>query len=432
MKKSIIEKYGVELEEYGTKKKDVCVSIFCLTYNHISFIENALKGFLMQRTTFPIEVFIIDDASTDGTSDVVIEYTRKYPKLFHAVIAKENTWRMEKRPNIIYELMKENLTGKYVAWCEGDDYWIYEYKLQRQFEFMESHPEVSLCMHNAIRYNASNGEVIPQIMNMDSGYENEDEIVFCLHGRVPTASYFWRNELIDYCAEIFIICPVGDEPIRIWLGYQGKVYYMDKVWSVRNYMHEGSWNYSMQADAEKKKEHNYRYLNFLYIIDRETQMCFHKQIHQWVIDICMLEVELLSDENMHEAKLLEKTNQLKSKYAHIFDDEFEEAFAVLKRNCIETMERLRSISEDSTKKLYIYGAGIQGEKAIQMFAEHQIAIDGVVVTERGHGNCDRYTVHAIDEVHSKPEDTYFYLALRRKYRGEVVEILRKKGYENIF
>ena len=160
----MIEKYGIKFEEYGTKKSDAVVSIICLTYNHISYIRKALDGFLMQRTTFPIKIFIYDDASTDGTSEVVKEYANKYPELFYAVIAKENTYNIESREDIFYEFMQDNLTGKYSAWCEGDDYWIYEYKLQRQFDFMEKHPETSICMHNAIRYNAGTGEVIPQIM----------------------------------------------------------------------------------------------------------------------------------------------------------------------------------------------------------------------------------------------------------------------------
>lgn len=427
----MIEKYGVKFDEYGIKKSDAVVSVMCLTYNHISYIKKALDGFLMQRTTFPIKVFIYDDASTDGTSEVVKEYANNHPELFYAVVSKENTYNLENREDIFYEFMQENLTGKYSAWCEGDDYWIYEYKLQRQFDFMEKHPQTSICMHNAIRYNFENGEVIPQIINMDSGYEDEDEIFFCLHGRIPTASYFWRSELVNYQAEFFKICPVTDEPLRVWLGYQGEVYYMDKVWSVRNYMHENSWSYMMQSDVEKKSRHNFRYLNYLKLLDSLTKNKYHQQITYGVVDFCISELEIVSCEGMHESELLELTNRLKSKYQHFFDNEFDEAYTTLKRNCVETIEFMKKISEDDSKKLYIYGAGIQGKEAIKLFAKHRILIDGVVVSEVGHSNCDAHTVYAIDEVCDNPQSKYFYLALRRRYRDEVTDMLREKGIQNI-
>ena len=227
------------------------------------------------------------------------------------------------------------------------------------------------------------------------------------------------------------MCPVTDEPLRIWLGYQGEVYYMDKVWSVRNYMHENSWNYMMQSDVEKKSRYNYRYLNYLKLMDDVTENKYHKQIEQCVIDFCISELEIVSCEGIHESELIELTNRLKSKYQHFFDDEFDEAYATLKRNCVETIELLKKISEDASKKLYIYGAGIQGKKAIKQFAKHQIPIDGVVVSEAGHSKCGEYSVYNIDEVCDDPESKYFYLALRRKYRMEVTDMLRTKGIQNI-
>ena len=427
----MFEKYGLQFDEYGNKKTDVTVSVFCLTYNHISFIRKALEGFLKQRTTFPIEVFIFDDASTDGTSDIIIEYARKYPNIFHAVIARTNTYNLEKRPWIVGELLSENLGGKYVAWCEGDDYWIYEYKLQYQYEFMENNKQVSICMHNAIRYNDSNGEVIVQIANMDSGYEDEGEIIFCTHGRIPTSSYFWRNELVDFCADFFIKCPVIDEPLRTWLGYAGSVYYIDKVWSVRNYMHESSWNYLMHTDVEKQHDHNYKYLLYLKQMDNMTKNKFHKQLEYIAVDFCIAELELKKKEKMNLVELQEVVNQMKIKYHHLFDNEFEDAYEISKRNCVENVGYLQALKRDNLKKLYIYGAGVHGKKAIKWFEDNMIEFDGVVVSQKGHSEGEGCAVYAIEEVCSSPQNTYFYLALNRKNRSEVISNLKSRGYENI-
>ena len=427
----MIEKYGVEFEEYGKKSDNEKVSIICLTYNHISYIKRTLDGFLMQRTTFPIKVFVYDDASTDGTSDIVAEYASMYPDIFYAVVAKKNTYNLKERESIFYELVQENMNGKYSAWCEGDDYWLYEYKLQCQYDFMEKNPEVSICVHNAIRYNAGKNEVVPQILNMDSGYESEDEIFSCLHGRIPTASYFWKSNLVDFNADFFKICPVTDEPLRIWLGYKGKVYYMDKVWSVRNYLHENSWNYMMQVDKKKKKKHNSRYLNYLRMIDELTEQKFHEQIAQSCFDFCKSELDLTFHDEMHEDELSKKVSELKIEYNNYFNKEFDDAFTILKRKCTETLDFLRKISNDKSKYLYIYGAGIQGREAIKLFEENQIKIDGIVVSKGGNGKEGVYSVIELNEVCEKPESKYFYLALRKKYRDEVIKILKEKGINNI-
>lgn len=122
------------------------VSICCITYNHAPFIRKCLDGFLMQKVDFPIEILIHDDCSTDGTTDIIKEYAAKYPELIFPLYEEENKysngykWKMDL---FNYERVK----GKYVAYCEGDDYWTEPTKLQRQVDFLESHPDYSVCWH---------------------------------------------------------------------------------------------------------------------------------------------------------------------------------------------------------------------------------------------------------------------------------------------
>lgn len=122
------------------------VSICCITYNHAPFIRKCLEGFLMQETTFPVEILIHDDASTDGTDDIIREYAAKYQDKIFPLYEKENKYSQgyaEKMDFFNYDRAR----GKYLAICEGDDYWTDPLKLQKQVDFMEMHEDYSVCWH---------------------------------------------------------------------------------------------------------------------------------------------------------------------------------------------------------------------------------------------------------------------------------------------
>lgn len=113
------------------------MSVFCLTYNHVEYIREALDGFIMQKTNFKFNVFVFDDASNDGTSEILKEYQKKYSDLMDVYISPVNTYQKKERKDILNKLYNKYLTGKYIAWCEGDDAWIDPYKLQIQVDFMK-------------------------------------------------------------------------------------------------------------------------------------------------------------------------------------------------------------------------------------------------------------------------------------------------------
>ena len=122
------------------------VSIWCITYNHVDFIRDAVEGFLMQETTFPVEILIHDDASTDGTSEIVRDYQRRYPQLIRAKIQGENQWSQGKTGQL--EFMA-SAAGEFIAWCEGDDFWTSAQKLETQVHFMRANGACAFCHHDA-------------------------------------------------------------------------------------------------------------------------------------------------------------------------------------------------------------------------------------------------------------------------------------------
>lgn len=130
------------------EKKDerpLMVSIRCCTYNQEKYIRDALEGFVMQKTNFRFEAIVHDDVSTDGTADIIREYAEKYPDIIKPIYETEN--QHSKHDGSLTRIMDAACTGKYIAYCEGDDYWIDPLKLQKQVDFLEAHPEVAYSCH---------------------------------------------------------------------------------------------------------------------------------------------------------------------------------------------------------------------------------------------------------------------------------------------
>ena len=133
------------------------VSICCITYNHASFIRKCLDGFLMQQTDFPIEILIHDDCSTDGTTEIIQEYTAQYPDLIFPLYEEVNQYQQGKATEIDFYNYRR-ARGRYIAYCEGDDYWTDPLKLQKQVDFMEANPEYSVCFHDFQVYDVRNAK----------------------------------------------------------------------------------------------------------------------------------------------------------------------------------------------------------------------------------------------------------------------------------
>ena len=145
---------------------DLLVSICCMTYNHAAFVRQCLDGFMMQKCSFNFEVLIHDDASTDGTQDIIREYEMKYPDIIKPIYQKENQYSKGIDPGLKYNAPRAK--GKYIALCEGDDYWTDPYKLQKQVDFLESHPDYVMCSHKYQIYEQESNEyvnILPEIEN---------------------------------------------------------------------------------------------------------------------------------------------------------------------------------------------------------------------------------------------------------------------------
>lgn len=135
------------------------VSICCLSYNHAPYIEKCLDGFLMQETDFDYEVLIHDDASIDGTDAIIREYASRYPNIIFPLYEEVNQYSNGNMGKMDTDFNYNRAKGKYIAYCEGDDYWTDTKKLQKQVDFMEAHPDYSVCFHRCSHLNTKTGEM---------------------------------------------------------------------------------------------------------------------------------------------------------------------------------------------------------------------------------------------------------------------------------
>lgn len=129
-----------------SKEKKYLVAIRCTVYNHEPYLHDCLEGFVMQKTNFPFVAIVHDDASTDNSAAIIREYAEKYPDIIKPIFETENQWH--KHDGSLQRIMNNAIdaTGaKYIAFCEGDDYWTNPYKLQKQVDVLELHPEYSMC-----------------------------------------------------------------------------------------------------------------------------------------------------------------------------------------------------------------------------------------------------------------------------------------------
>lgn len=211
------------------------VSICSITYNHAPFIRQCLDGFLMQQCNFPIEIFINDDCSTDGTTEIIREYAEKYPDKIFPIFHEENQYSKGVRC-MSQTFIFPKARGKYIAMCEGDDYWTDPLKLQKQVDFLESHPDYSMCFHKAKVIVQDGREYIDYFSKLEEREYKPNEILS--QWLIPTASIVMRKSVQVPTHKDF---RTGDVVIHAACVASGKVYCMSEEMSVYR-LHGTGWS----------------------------------------------------------------------------------------------------------------------------------------------------------------------------------------------
>ena len=310
----------------------VMVSVICLTYNHEKYIEQTIKSIVSQITDFKFELIIHDDNSTDRTTNIVREYEKEYPDIINAIYEEENMY--SKGYDALRNLCIPVARGKYIAFCEGDDYWIDDKKIQIQYEIMEKSADVDMCSCSAIEL-CSDGETHEiRPFDTDCILPIEDVIVGG-GGYLATNTLFFRKELLTSYMPFERILSM-DYEFQIKEALRGGIYYIDKNMTVYRKFTENSWTRKICEDTEKRKSHIEKEISMLRQFDIDTEGRYHDCIERRI-----------------EA------------YTPFYDQ--------LMNHREEFLNELASCRDG----IWIWGMGLRGDAAQKFCKNEKIVIDGV-------------------------------------------------------
>lgn len=271
------------MSSLSIEANEITVSIICNTYNHELYVRDALEGFIKQETNFGIEILIHDDASTDATAQIIREYEEKYPHLIKPIYQTENQYSKGIKISATYHYPR--IRGKYIAFCEGDDYWTDPLKLQKQVDALEAHPEIDMCAHSTKMINAQTGEPCGEIapFKEDTIISIED-VIFGDGGYVSTNSLLYRASLIkqQYNFRKFLTL---DYTMQIMGSLRGGMLYLGDYMSVYRAFVANSWTHSQESDPDKKNRFILKKQEMLKILDEETEFKYTEVIHQTILKL---------------------------------------------------------------------------------------------------------------------------------------------------
>lgn len=272
-------------------KESIMVSICCATFNHEKYIKKTLEGFLCQKTNFKYEILINDDCSSDGTRAILKEYIYKYPEIFKVYFQKENQYSKGKK--IVLDILLPKAQGKYIALCEGDDYWIDECKLQKQYDAMESNKSCSLCVHKVKDVDEYGKELegeYPSI-NIDTRLIKIEEFMtmtfnpyqYLFHAN---SFFFKKDSVVDLYnskPDFMKVSSVGDVPLTWYLSQKGDFYYINEIMSCYRRDVAGSWSIKMQSRSFRKNM-KWRYLQSIIKFDEYTNKKYHNLLENDILE----------------------------------------------------------------------------------------------------------------------------------------------------
>lgn len=294
------------------------VSIVCLTYNQEDHIREAIDSFLMQKTNFKFEIVIHDDASTDSTPQILEEYKMKYPDIIRIIRQKENLYSKQ---NLlyIYKQVIDSCKSKYISYCEGDDYYIDPYKIQKQVDFLEKNPSY-VMVHTGYKKFRNEKNRFSKFDSTKQQIPEGDifeDILIC--NKICSASTLFCTKLAQDA--LHILTPIAfernwqtaDYPLWLHFSTHGKIGYIKDVCTVYRY-------HKYSISNKKNKE---TFINFL---------CSVKDIKEYFISISSINKQIAKEAIAyiicdiyrhtikHKSNQKEKFRKLFLEYADFIDD----------------------------------------------------------------------------------------------------------------
>lgn len=404
------------------KNERPLVSIFCITYNHEKYIKDAIEGFLLQKTDFQYEIVIHDDASTDGTIAIIKEYEKKYPELIRVIYETENQFsKFENAAEFFLDMQRKELKGKYIAVCEGDDYWIEADKLQTQIDYMESHPDCVMTGHDAIMINCRTGEK----RKMKRFKEGDLSVADIILSAIPTATRIYKKEMLNIGGFFLESGEVGDYPFQLYCSTRGKIHYFDKPMSVHLIMTENSWT-SRQAEdicsfCKSRVDSSFVLEKFNDYTGKNYDQFITGQIYSMMNQVVpranRLSVKQFCDIcEMHDCSSSFHKHKYYTELVKTFRQYYDLTY--LDSRIIDFCQKNRYV--------LIWGAGYYGRRLSEQFINNGVGFDGFVVSDNQNTDKSYYDkrIWNISQLPFDRSDIGIVIAVRQEIKDEIINTLQ--------
>lgn len=406
-------------------ESNVLVTVLCVSYNHASNISKAIESFLGQRTSFEYEIIVHDDASTDETPNILHEYEKRNIANLTIIFEKENQYSKGNITGVLNDIVRNKAQGRYIAICEGDDYWIDCNKLQIQADYMENNPQCTLTAHNGLWIDNVTHDVSPANGFVCEKNLTVNDLIRHKRGCFPTASMMCRKEYYEVKKPF----PQGDGGawiIQLYCRDKGTVHYFDRIMCVYNVNFPGSWTLRTMQNYEAKVDLGLRKIEFLDELNKYWKNQYVREIQNAIETYAMLVIDSLAE--MEENK--DGMKQLLMEHA---DGQYSCAKAIvlsqLEKKEQDELELKAFMKEYSS--IYVMGCGKIATQLVNKITELEESVDGFVVSNNQMAPISflDLPVYKLSDIGAR-RDVGIVVGIQKSIRSEVIESLEANGIQN--
>jgi glycosyltransferase involved in cell wall biosynthesis len=278
-------------------KSEALISVCLVTYNHVNYIAQAIEGVLMQQTTFPWELIIADDCSTDGSRSILLRYQEQYPHIIKLILQEKNIGAYRNWMDLIYAAK-----SKYIAYLDGDDYWTDASKLEKQVKFLELNSDYAICAHRVMQLEDNVLKTKPDLLSSQV-LTIED---LAKGNILATLSVVYRNNLIEKFPTWLSVSPLGDYVLHMLNAKKGDIMIFNEVMGVYRIHEGGAWSTMTEINLFEKMM---RVLSFLLTEDFEEKVVAQLKIQKRYNATRYLRILMETNQQLFKDKLQELVSE---------------------------------------------------------------------------------------------------------------------------
>lgn len=400
--------------------KKPILTVYIISYNFGEYIAQAIESVLYQDTEYNFKIYIYDDCSTDGSQNILKHYQNIYPNYIDIELSDINTYSLPDGDLIGRKRLREHIKTKYVAICEGDDFWCDSHKIQKQIDYMEANQGCSMTCHASRWIDYFKNSEYDWRPYTDEKDLTPYDVIYKPNGNVSTASLIFRSEAfflpLDY--------PRADVADQLWQNnalLYGNIHYFNDIMSVYRYGHESSWTSNNMKDIGNSLTHNYTFIRYLYEYDKYSRNKFHNLIIQTIDQYVNVSIESLIGYD---------TDKLKKQISCLQEKKFIHGLLRI-LNFINGEKKFSKGEIDkinNANKIYIYGHG-KYSKFIET-ALHKIGVYDYRFVVSDNQPLSKNEVHLHDAARASADDLYI-IGVSQKYKCNVEASIHKYKIDNI-